>query len=495
MSSPSPEALVTAAAKPRAWVQVGGGVLARGLSHASTLLVMLAAARWLEPADFGSYVLGTALVSFGMLFIYAGVYEYLLRADDDALHANTGFSVLLATALVLAFLLWGGASLAARVFSSPALAWMLKLFAVIPLAGCLSAWREAMFLRDERHVARYNLIVMARDLLSLAIGLAALALGLGLAALVVWRLSPALLGWAAWRWQVPRRPRLDLGRARWREVLAYGGGITGSRLAMFAEANGVDLLLGLLLQPAAVGLYRMASRLVGSLVDLLAQPMAKLAWVQVSLAARQGQPVQAECARWHRLLLLLAWPGLAFVGLAAEPLASAVLGPRWVGAAPAITALAAAAIVRSSAFALEPLFAVAGRSLMMMQLRTVAAAFALSGVALAGLGGLAAVAWGQVAAASVGVLIFVSAAQRHAGLDSAAWARALVAPSAVLLAMVVVAWGLRHAAWPAAAAVVVIATVGAAGTITALWRSRGLLGSGRTPATLTALPLASSTKA
>lgn len=491
MSRPLSETAV----RSRAWVQVGGGMLARGLSHASTLLVMLVAARLLAPAEFGSYVLGTALVSFGMLFIYAGVYEYLLRAGDETLHADAGFSVLLLTALVLAFVLWGGASLAARVFSSPALAWMLKLFAVIPLAGCLSAWREALFLRDERHVARYNLIVMLRDLLSLAIGLVALALDFGLGALVLWRLSPALLGWAAWRWQAPRHPHVDLGRARWREVLAYGGGITGSRLAMFAEANGVDLLLGLLLQPAAVGLYRMASRLVGSLVDLLAQPMAKLAWVQVSQAARLGQPVQRECARWHRLLLLLAWPGLAFVGLAAEPLASTVLGPRWVGTAPAITALAAAAVVRTSAFALEPLFAVAGRSLMMMQLRTIAAAFALSGVALAGLGGLAAVAWGQVAAASVGVLIFVSAARRHAGLDTAAWAGALAAPSAVLLTMGAVAWGLRHGTWPAAAAVAMIAGVGAVGTVTALWRSRTLLGSGRTSATLAALPLASTTKA
>ena len=429
----------------RTLAHLGSGVLARSLSHGATLLVMLLAARVLSPEAFGSYALGTALVAFGMLFIYAGVYEYLLRADDSALHADAAFSVLLALAALLALALWAGAPLAARCFHSPALVDMLRLFAVIPLAGCLSAWREALFLRDAGNVARYNLIVITRDLLSLGIGLAALALGLGLEALVLWRLSPALLGWAAWRWAMPRPPKLDLDRQRWRGVIAYGGGVTGSRLAMFAEANGVDLLLGLLLQPAAVGVYRMASRLVGSIVDLLAQPMAKLAWVQVSQAARSGQPLQAECSRWHRWLLLFAWPALALVGLAAEPLTRGLLGPRWIAAAPVISVLALAAMLRSSTFALEPLFATLGQAPRMMQLRVASAALALAGVALAGRWGPTAAAWSQVIAAAVGAALVIGSARRQVKLELPAWANAFRWPAAVVLGMLVSAAALHVA--------------------------------------------------
>ena len=43
---------------------VAGGMLARALSHASTLVLMLFAARLLTPEAFGAFVLSTALVAF-----------------------------------------------------------------------------------------------------------------------------------------------------------------------------------------------------------------------------------------------------------------------------------------------------------------------------------------------------------------------------------------------------------------------------------------------
>jgi len=463
----------------RGLVWVGVGLLARSLSHASTLVLMLVAARLLSPDDFGAFVLSTALVAFGMLFIYSGAYEYLLRADDTALHADAAFSLLLSAALVLALLQLAGASLAAQWFHSPALADILWAFAVIPLAGCLSAWREALFLRDSGRVMRYNLIVIARDLTSLCIGLAGLWAGWGLAALVAWRLATALLGWLAWRLAVSREPALDFDAAHWRQVTAYGGGITGSRLAKFAEANGVDILLGLMLQPAAVGVYRMASRIVTALVDLLAQPLARMTWVRVSEAARLGRQPQSECALWHGLLLVLAWPVLAFVAVEAPLLTRLLLGPQWVSAGSAVTGLALAAMVRTSTFSLEPLFATAGHSMVLMRLRFVTAGLSLSLVAAGALGGVTAVAYGQVGASAAGVVLIVASARRHAGLDVMLWARSFARPCAVLLGMGLVAWmvpwWVERFDLPHIAVALAPGLVGLLLTAWALWHMRGLL--------------------
>lgn len=461
----------------RGLLQVAGGILARGLSHASTLLLMLAAARLLEPAAFGAYVLGTALVALGMLFIYAGVYEYLLRADQHRLRSDAGFSLLLLCALGLAGLHLAGAGLAARAFSSPALAEILRAFAVIPLAGCLSAWREALYLRDSRHVGRYNLVIALRDGASLLIGLAGLWAGWGLAALVLSRVATALLGWAAWRALTRFEPAWDGDRSHWREVLAYGGGITGSRVAAYLEANGVDLLLGLLMQPATVGLYRMASRLVGAVVDLLGQPLAKQAWVRVSEAARAGRSPLAESAVWHRLMLWLAWPALAFTALNAQALSSLVLGPHWAGSAPVVSALAVAGLVRCAAFSLEPLLATQGQSLLLLRGRSALAALSLVLVPLAVPLGLVGVAASQALVALAGVGWMLWAARRHAGLPFKAWAQALALPAGLVLAMALCALasqaalaGRPGAAWWQMAAV---ALVGLVGTGAGLRRGRG----------------------
>ncbi len=452
---------------------MASGVLARSLSHASTLILMLYGARLLSPEDFGAYVLSTALVAAGMLFIYAGVYEYLLRAAETALAADAAFGVLFAIAVVLAGLHLGGAAVAASAFHSPALAGMLWCFAVIPLTGCLSAWREALFLRDSRNLRTYNRILVMRDLASLAIGLAGLRLGYGLAALVVYRLAVALLGWLAWRIVVPRSPRLGGTWTEWRTVAAYGGGIVGTRLAAFTEANGVDILLGLLLSPAAVGVYRMASRMVAAVVDLLAQPLSKLAWVRVSEAARAGGSAQEECALWHALLLVLAWPALAFIALESQVLTQVVLGPRWNASAPVISALALVALVRTAVFSLEPLFASASRSMTMLRLRVLTASASLLAVFASARGGVEAVALAQCAVALGSVVLVVAGARAQAGLRLATWARGFARPAGILAGMGLVELALRRGAlpvaWPALARLVVSGASATLLTAVALW--------------------------
>jgi O-antigen/teichoic acid export membrane protein len=145
--------------------------------------------------------------------------------------------------------------------------------------------------------------------------------------------------------------------------------------------------------------------------------------VRVSEAARLGRQPQSECALWHGLLLVLAWPVLAFVAVEAPLLTRLLLGPQWVSAGSAVTGLALAAMVRTSTFSLEPLFATAGHSMVLMRLRFVTAGLSLSLVAAGALGGVTAVAYGQVGASAAGVvLIAVALAPGLVGLLLTAWA-------------------------------------------------------------------------
>ena len=462
--------------KPRhALLWIVPGMLARGLAHGSALLLTLVAARLLSPAELGVFVVANALAAFGMLFIYAGVYEYLLRADDAALHADAGFSVLLVTAAGVTAAHWALAPLAARGFGSPELAGTMQALSVLPLLGCLSAWREALYLRDPAKVERHHLVVVLRDLGSLALGMAGLLAGWGLAALVLWRLSAAAIGWLAW-WRLnPAAPRLDLARPRWREVLAYGGGITGTRLAKFCEINGVDILLGLVLHPAAVGIYRMASRLVVAVLDLIAQPLARLNWVQASDAARAGHAPDGGDGPWHGLMLLLAWPALAVLALESEVLTRHLLGPRWSETGPVLAGLAMVAMLRTTTFALEPAFALCGESARLMHLRALSALLAMAMLALAPLGGMTAVLWGQAAAASVSALLVLRAAQRHVALDLERWARGFARPALVVAVITGSALVMDSLATPPVWHWWMLSLVALAATLAGLWSIRDRL--------------------
>lgn len=423
------------------------GFAARALSHLSTLVLMLCAARFLSPADFGAYTLGSLAAALTMLLLYSGVYEQLLRTESLERHAGAGFSVLLGLGVALAAAHWALAEPLARLFRSPPLAEILRAFAVLPLIGCVSAWREALYLRDAAHLPRYYAILVVRDGSALAVGLALLWLGWGLHALVAARVWVSLAGMALWQAVVPRAPRLDLRRAPLREVVRYGSGVAGSRGLGFAASYGVDLVVGLALNPAALGIYRMSSRLVAGATDIVGQPLSKLGWVRLSAAARaagEGAVVPAWL-RLQRLTLLVAWPALAYLALAAPEIVALLMGPQWAAAAATSTLLAAGAMLRIAALQLEPLLAVHDRSGLLFATRAATTGIGI-GLALVALrGGTTAVAVSQVAAAGVALAVTGVAAVRALGLCPRAIARGLLRPAACLATLVVLGLALRWA--------------------------------------------------
>lgn len=421
------------------------GFAARALSHVATLVLMLCAARYLSPEAFGAYTLGSLAAAFTMLLLYSGVYEHLLRTESLERHAGAAFTVLLGLGVLLCAAHLLLAEPLARLFRSEALAGILRAFAVLPLIGCVSAWREALYLRDAANLPRYYAILVVRDGSALAVGLALLWAGWGLEALVVSRLWVSLSGMAMWQAVVRRAPRLDLRRAPLREVLAYGSGVAGSRGLGFAASYGVDLVVGLALNPAALGIYRMSSRLVASATDIVGQPMSKLGWVRLSAAARGETELMPAWHRLQRLTLLLAWPALAYIALAAPELVALVMGPQWTAVAATSTLLAAGAMLRIATLQLEPLLAVRHRSGLLFATRAGTTALGI-GLALAAMhGGTQAVAVSQVAAAAAALAVTGAAAVRALDLSTRAIGRSLVRPMACLGAVVALGLALRWA--------------------------------------------------
>jgi O-antigen/teichoic acid export membrane protein len=424
------------------------GFAARALSHLSTLVLMLSAARFLSPADFGAYTLGSLAAALTMLVMYSGVYEQLLRTESPERHAGAGFTVLLGLAVVLAGAHWVLAEPLARLFRSPPLAEILRAFAVLPLIGCVSAWREALYLRDAANLPRYYALLVVRDGSALAVGLLLLWAGGGLHALVVARLWVSLAGMALWQAVVREAPRLDLRAAPLREVAAYGSGVAGSRGLGFAASYGVDLVVGLALNPAALGIYRMSSRLVAGATDIVGQPLSKLGWVRLSAAARaEGGPgaLLPAWLRLQRLTLLLAWPALGYLALAAPEIVALLMGPQWSAAATTTTLLAAGAMLRMAALQLEPLLAVHDRGGLLFATRAATTLMGI-GLALAALrGGTTAVAVSQVAAAAAALVVTGTAAVRAVALSPRIVGRSLLRPLACLGAVLGLGLALRWA--------------------------------------------------
>jgi len=399
-----------------------GGFLSRIASHLSTLVLLVVGARHVGPAEFGAYALGSIAVTLIGVVIYSGAYEYLLKSDDPDRDGGTAFAVMVGVGVGSALGLLLAADLLATAYRSGELALVLRLFAVVPLFACLSAWREANYLRDPSRLERYFGLVALRDVVSLLAGLALLRAGWGLHALIAYRVLLAVIEYLLFRWVSPRLPVWRTSLAQIRHVLAFGGGLTGSRLLGFVGNNGIDLLIGLILTPAAVGLYRIADRLVVAVYDVVAQPLVKSVWVRLAAHTRLGQDGLEVLGAFQTLAFVVLGSALSFVALAAPALVPTLLGPQWEAAVALVPFVAGALLFNAAGLFVEPLLSLRSATARLFLLRLAATSVALAGVA-------AGAAWGGI---GVAVQARMAAAVVSATLM---WAGALywtrIAPSTI----------------------------------------------------------------
>jgi O-antigen/teichoic acid export membrane protein len=148
--------------------------------------------------------------------------------------------------------------------------------------------------------------------------------------------------WSVSAW----RPRLRFWGREARDLAGFAARASVSSVAVFLN-NRVDAaLIGVYFGATAVGLYRLAARLVESVLELTVQPLQHVALPE--LARSQTHPGRAQ-ARYRALVLTattLVAPVIACVFAAAEPLL-ALLGDEWSAAATPLQLLCIVGIVRA----------------------------------------------------------------------------------------------------------------------------------------------------
>jgi O-antigen/teichoic acid export membrane protein len=379
-------------------LRIGGWVVAGRIApQASGLLLLVMGGRHLAPETLGSFVLAFAGVEVLRTLVRAGWREAaVLDADGRATPALLSLAV--ASGLAVQPLTLAAAVLAPRFLATPDLGPALLLLgvAILPV-GAVAVWEGALLRADAPDRAARPLIAAeivqsaaASLLLAADWGILALATARALRAAV---LAPGLAAAAGWPCALSR----DLAPAR--ELLPVSRHVTLANLANLAGSSGADLVVGLVLGPAAVALYRVAARIAGAVAEVVTETTRIFAWT--ALAARGPLDTAAVAALFDRAFLLTA-PVFLGLALAAPHLLALVLGPAWAGAAPVLAILALARLAAVPVTVAAPVLASHGRTRALPRLATALTLASLVGTLAAGRFGVAAVALAQLAAAAIG---------------------------------------------------------------------------------------------
>ena len=319
----------------RSGSQIGGQLIA----WSATFLVL----RLLSPADYGLVAMTGAVLAFLDLFKGWGFASALVRHDrTDSFRIGQAFGLLILTNAALAAIQLALAPLAADYFRQPLVADLLRVQALFYLANPFTALGHALLAR-RLEFKRQSRIDLVAALLSAATALGCAFVGLGVWTLVaapgmLWFARAAGYILATRMWEI--RPRFRFQGAG--ELVSYGGAMMAVQLCWFAQSQMDVFIGGRVLDPHRLGLYTTALFVTQILAAKFIPPLNEVAFAAYARMQNRPDAIAPSFLKTVRLISLVAMPFYFGVAVTAEPLVGAVLGWRWIEAAPLVPALAMA---------------------------------------------------------------------------------------------------------------------------------------------------------
>lgn len=307
-----------------------------------------------------------------------------------------------------------------------AASYLLVPLAIVPQATC----QRRMDYRSNSMIEVGSAVANALTAVTLAVmGHGALALAWGAfaqqgARLVVsqWR-AGGMLPWP-----------LRIGDAR--PILALGGTNTVQVLCNSLSARAPELVIGRMIDNAAVGLFARASGLALQLRLLIAGAVTGVFYPAFRRIRDSGEPLGPPYRRVLAAYTGVTWPAMAGIAVLAGPLIRLLYGERWIAAAPLLTWVALSQI----GYVALPLYAdlpvLMGRLKPLMRCMIAETLLSILLIAASAPYGLEWVALSRVAHAALWVAIYLPLMQRTLDLSFVAVAKVWLQSAVVTIAAV-----------------------------------------------------------
>jgi len=307
-----------------AWSAAGGA-----LQMVVRLTTFTLVASQLAPSAIGAFAVATMICGLAEIVTAAPFGDSLQqRLSIRPAHLHATFLTILVLTVLAAAILILLAPLVANSFSTPQAAPLTRvLMAFVPLSS-LSVVSSAVLVRD----MRFDTLARAGASGAVVSGLVAIAgivLGAGIwslvAADVISRIYRLAYVWRASRYV----PGLQTDKSAFMDLLRFNMNSVLTNVIGFFDNAAPRALTGLLLGPAALGYLVIAQRFMDLLGSLVLSPVASVTMASVARLQSKPEELKALVLSLYRFAALIGYP--AFLGAAlVVPDVARLLGDKWI---------------------------------------------------------------------------------------------------------------------------------------------------------------------
>lgn len=318
------------------------------LSLAIQILTISILGRLLDPGDFGTVAMVTAIVGVGELVRDFGLGTAAVQAPTLSHGERSNLfwlNTLIGGAMGLLFFVFADA--VARFYEQPNLTIITQVLALTFLLNGLATQPRANLIRDMRQRA----VAMGETLsaiIALIVGISMAFYGLGFWAIVGMQLSRAttrMLLTFALSGFVPALPSRQVAIG---PFLRFGVGLLGAKTLNYVSKNVDNVLIGRSLGAVPLGFYSRAYQLAFMPISQLSEPLSRVAFPTLSKLHDDDQKFSVFLTRAQSMLLLVAATGYTVAVVYADVIIYLALGSGWESSVPIFRILSIAGVFEAA---------------------------------------------------------------------------------------------------------------------------------------------------
>lgn len=412
-----------------AWM-VAMRAIVNGLGIVSTVFL----ARLLTPEDFGIVALaGSAYAFFSVLGQFGFDSALIHHSNPNAEHYNSAWTANILVAVAISFATVLVAKPASLFFNEPKIENVVYAFAILSLAKGFENVGVVNFRKSLNFRGDFLYFVIPKIFMVL-VAVSAAYLLRNYWALVIGMITSQVITLAYSHLSQPFRPRFSLTKL-W-ELFDFSKWIVASNFIRYLSRNGTEIVVGRLLQPAAVGSLSIA-RQIGFLPskELLAPVnralfpgLAEVADDPVRTKHILGQVISATSS--------VSIPASAGLFVLAYPLVDVFLGGAWTEASPLLASFALVGLGAALKSAFAPALLARGKPRSLTVSAAVSAVTTLGLViAMTPVVGVISVPYAMLAGSFVSIFILLRAVKQDIGFGPIDLARCTWRPALAGLGM------------------------------------------------------------
>lgn len=405
---------------------------ARGLEPATTFILTILAARFIQLSEYGVYTLSAIFVTFVQALSYSGYYQFVVtQKGDEKPLLDTLFWLIMGLSTLSGVVLWLAAPGIAALFGAPEMEAILKLFSYVQPFSGVGVWCSAVLMRRQQFTTNYA-VIFAANLAALVGGVVLLIYWQSIYALVAYRYIRIVSAMLLYLPLTGVWPGFAFRRGLAVYATRYAGGLYGTRTMYFMARYGADIVLGLMFTTAEAGLYRFGDRLASGALDILQQPLVTIALAKFGLAGRKNRPFQPVYIEFSVTMTTLVGIGAVTIAIFAAPVLEIAFQPAYLAGAAVATALAMRSVLQSCSMLVEPALAAQGRISRAIVFACIVSIAQVGTAVAVSPFGLATLAWSQAAASLLVSLWGLVYVLRPTGISLGGVAPALLRSAAVV---------------------------------------------------------------